>query len=351
MLTRQLGALAVGEAVAEGAEPPVEGNDAVAVVALKIAVVEIVKIRARGPFAVGDRSLEAVVRTRRPERRVLHREDEVERVRRHHQVDQTHAKVESRLDGVHRHARPGDRVDVLVVQVVDAVVDRLPVDEPVHPVEMKFPPERDDEQPRHEPHGMPRPVEVRDVVVRIQPERQHLVARPHEQRDAGGPEDVVVNLVAKEELPAVLRGPAGVVFALRALAPKRVEIEMIGAVIEPHQDEIAQVDLADPAGLEVDAAGEGGLREVPGTARDGEQQEVTRPHEARVRDHPLQHRAQPERPLEDRSIADGVGRTPLTAGVARLGRRRFRGGQGVYRHGDDVGKAAGSDKAANAPRL
>ena len=30
---------------------------------------------------------------------------------------------------------------------------------------------------------MPRPVEVRDVVVRIQPERQHLVARPHEQRD------------------------------------------------------------------------------------------------------------------------------------------------------------------------
>ena len=57
---------------------------------------------------------------------------------------------------------------------------------------------------------------------------------------------------------------------------------MIGAVIEPHQDEIAHVDLADPAGLEVDAAGEGGLREVPGTARDGEQQEVTRPHEARV---------------------------------------------------------------------
>ena len=61
MLAGELGALALGQAVAERAEPAIERERALTVIALEIAVMQVVEIGSRRPFAVGDRALVAVV--------------------------------------------------------------------------------------------------------------------------------------------------------------------------------------------------------------------------------------------------------------------------------------------------
>ena len=69
-------------------------------------------------------------------------------------MDKYAAEIDHVLDRVHRHARPRTDIDVLVVQVVHGPVERPPVDQPMDPVEMEDPPERDQHQNRHEIEGI-----------------------------------------------------------------------------------------------------------------------------------------------------------------------------------------------------
>ena len=72
-------------------------------------------------------------------------------------VNKNHAEVHEVFDGMHRQARPGIHIDVLVVEVVNMFIERLPVDEPMRPVEVKLAPKRNGKQPHDEPDRMSMP--------------------------------------------------------------------------------------------------------------------------------------------------------------------------------------------------
>lgn len=102
MFFGELGAFAVGETVAEGAEYFVEWENAAAVITFEVAVVQVVKIGAGGNLVLNDWTFETVVAVSGGEAAVLQGEQEVQRVRRNHVVNKHEAEVEGRLDGVHR---------------------------------------------------------------------------------------------------------------------------------------------------------------------------------------------------------------------------------------------------------
>lgn len=151
-----------------------------------------------------------------------------------------------------------------MVQVVHVFVERLPVGESVDAVEMKLAPERNHEEPQDEILGMRGPIEVGDVTVGIEPHGDDFVASPDEGADAGGPKNIVPDLVVEKEASAVAGGPLTVVFLPRAFAFDDVEVEVITAVVEPNEGEVTEVDLEDPSGAPFLAICDGGLSEAPG---------------------------------------------------------------------------------------
>ena len=126
---------------AERAKEPVQRQRGFPVVAIKESVMEVVKIRARGQPALEDGAFEPVMPPRRRQGRVLGVEEKMDRVRRHHEVDQDHAEIQEMLHGMHGQPGPRAGVDVLVMQIMHGLVERRPVNGAVDPVEMKFTPE------------------------------------------------------------------------------------------------------------------------------------------------------------------------------------------------------------------
>ena len=112
---RRLGPDHVRQAVAESSEDSVERQFGSAVVAIEIAMMQVVGVGARGEFAIQDGTLETVVGACRLQRRKLGVEEEVDGVRGHHTMNQQHAEIDDVFDRMHRHTGPRARVDVLVV--------------------------------------------------------------------------------------------------------------------------------------------------------------------------------------------------------------------------------------------
>ena len=150
-----------------------------------------------------------------------------------------------------------------MVQVVHVFIERLPMDEPMHPVEMKFAPEGDDEKPRHKPDRIPRPFEPWDVTIGEEPHREDFVAGPDHPSYTCGPEYIVVNLVAKKEETTVFGGPIGIVFLVPTFAFFDVEVVVKPTVVEPHHDLVSQPDLGDPAKLKIYTTDDLRLGEIP----------------------------------------------------------------------------------------
>ena len=79
-------------------------------------------------------------------------------------------------------------------------------------------------------------------MVGIGPQGHHLVGGPDRAAAGQAPEDVVANLVAKQERLAVGGEPPGVVLVPVALRPANVEQEMQAPGDRDEQAEIAGVD-------------------------------------------------------------------------------------------------------------
>ena len=77
----------IGESIPEGAEPTVQRQGGFPVVTLKIAVVEIVKIGARGQFAVEQGAFKAVVASGGRQGGVLRIEEKMQGMRWHDPMD------------------------------------------------------------------------------------------------------------------------------------------------------------------------------------------------------------------------------------------------------------------------
>lgn len=105
------------------------------------------KIGTCGQPPIENRPFKPVVAAGWRQRRMLGVEQEMDGMRGDHPVDQNHAEIQEVLDRMHRHAGPWARVHILVMEVVDALVERRPVDEAMNPVEVEFAPEGNEAQP------------------------------------------------------------------------------------------------------------------------------------------------------------------------------------------------------------
>ena len=71
-------------------------------------------------------------------------------------------------------------------------------------------------------------------MVGVQPQRHRFVRRPNPHAGKACPEDIVIQLVAKQKLTIVFCRPLLGVLAFRALGFENVEHEVIAAVPQPY---------------------------------------------------------------------------------------------------------------------
>ena len=150
-----------------------------------------------------------------------------------------------------------------MMEIMYIAVERLPVNETMHPVKMKFAPERDEEKPEHKITGVAAPFQTRDVVIGVEPEGADFVSGPDETSHPTGPKNIIVHLVAEKEEAAVPGRPVGIIFSLRTFAFQNIKMEVVAAIVEPHEDQISGVNLTDPVSGKLRAAREIRLREEP----------------------------------------------------------------------------------------
>ena len=302
----------------EGAEPLVERDRAVGVVALEVLVVEVVRV------AVGvDRALladhdllEAGMARHRRQAGMDQVEQRVHRVRGQHPVDQHAREVEQVLDRVHRQARPGAGVGVLVVQLVGDPVERRDVQQPVHQVEVDLAQQGDGEHQQREPDRMRVPGEPGHEAVGEDPERQDLVGGPDRHAAGQRPDHVVGGLAAEQEGPVVGRRPLGVVLELLPLCLADVEAQVERAEEQHGQREVAREHQRDPAGRQRPQGLDRGREVEPDADRDAGRRAGSRAagssgsRAASARSRPA------DRPDEHRRILDRLEGMPVAPAVA-----------------------------------
>ena len=171
------------------------------VVVLEVFVMEVVGIAVRCDrrLLADDDPLEPGMAVRRRQPGMKQLEQCVDRMRGHDPVDEHAGEIEQMLDRVHRDARPGARVDVVVMQLVHRAIERRPMNQPVHDVEMELAEQRDQQHEQHEPHRVGMPIEVRDDAVGEGPEGHRLVGGPDRDAAGEGPDQIVGQLAAEEE--------------------------------------------------------------------------------------------------------------------------------------------------------
>ena len=104
---------------------------------------------------------------------------------------------------MHGQAGPRSDVDVLMMEIVDQLVERPPMDQAVNPVEMELAPKRDGAQPERAVKRVGFPIGSRDAVVCRSPHVEHLVGGPDGAAADATPEDIVIDLVAEKEFGGV----------------------------------------------------------------------------------------------------------------------------------------------------
>lgn len=196
------------------------------------------------------------------------------------------AQIKDSLHGMHGHARPGIRINIFMMEIMHIAVERLPVNETMHPVKMKFAPERNEEKPEPKITGVAAPFQTRDVVISVEPEGADFVSGPDETSHPTGPKNIIVHLVAEKEEAAVPGRPVGIIFSLRAFAFENVKMEVVATVVEPHKDQISGVNLTDPVSGKLRTAREIRLREEPRNSGDREQEDIDRPQKSWVAHQP-----------------------------------------------------------------
>ncbi len=239
------------------------------------------------------------------------------RVRRDDPVNEDDAEVKQMLHRMHRQTGPRAGVHVLVMEIVDVLVERFPVNRPVDPVEMKLAPKRNRAEPKRAIHRVLAPTHIRHVPIRCRPHVPDFIRRPDRHSARAAPEDVVPQLVLEREIPIPRPQPPGVVLPLGSLRFERVEQQMPAPSHEPDQYQVPHRHLRDPIPLQRRAPLQPRLKIKPTHHRDQQPHRVPRPEEARVGEQPLEQILRARRPDKDRRVANGIIGTPFTLGVAR----------------------------------
>lgn len=295
--------------VLETAEPFIERDGAFTVVTIEVTVVQVVKVRAEANL-IAQFAFKPRMPGRRGQRGVLGIEQKMNGVRGNDPVNQRDAEIEHVFDRMHRHAGPRAGVDIVMVQVMNAVVQRLPVDQTVDPVKMKLPPEGNQEQDNDEGRRRCLEIDVGQSMICVHPHRDHLISGPGDTAAAAGPEDIVVNLVLEEEGRAAPALPAGRVFSPVAPAFPRIQIKVPAPVNDPEQRQIAQEHPADPTRLKRPAGFQARLEVRPRQQSDAEPEDI--PGEQIIQE-PAEKPQSLPRPHEDRGKRHALRGTPFPA--------------------------------------
>jgi len=163
------------------------------IVHLEILVVQVVGIGVG--VEAGIRSgldlVEADMADDRPGSRDLGVVDQQQGMRRQDQVDQAVGPVEEVLDGVHRQAGPGRRVDRVVVNRMHPFVEQRRMDQAVDREEMHLMDRRGQQHDRRKIPRIVRPAQPRHIARGEGMQEQHLDQRPERDGDEEGPQEVV----------------------------------------------------------------------------------------------------------------------------------------------------------------
>ena len=251
------------------AEPEVERNVRFPVVALEVAMVQLVEVGAGRDFPLlsDHHVLEPHMALGRGEGRVLRIQDHVDGMGRHHPVDQDAAVVQDVLNRMHGQAGPRTDIDVLVVQVVAGLVEGRPVQEPMHPVEVEQPEQRNSRQDQDEPdnlQGAGRGVQVGNDPPAVGPKHQDFVGGPRDATADAAPENVVTHLVVPQELALAGSHPVRGVLVLQPLRLLDPQPNVPGAHDDDQHHLVAEKDLQDPVPAELGRARQVRRQKVPG---------------------------------------------------------------------------------------
>ena len=290
----------LGRPVVVRAEPHVERKVVFPVIALEVAVMQLMEIRGsrNAGVSLDDERLEPDVTLCRGERGVLRIHQHVDRVRGHDPVNQNATEVKNMLNRVHGQAGPRPDVDVLVMEIVPGLVERRPMQQTMRPVEVEQPPHLDAAEQDDEVDRLLSWVDIGDGLVGVRPYHQDFVSRPGRAAADAAPEDVVAKLIAPEELALSGRHPDRGIFVLEPLGLERPESEVPPADDDHEHCHVAHIDLKYPVGSELDASGQRRLKVEPRQRRDRHVDDVPRKHVTREAEQPFEDLDRLRRPGE-----------------------------------------------------
>ncbi len=258
--------MGLGRAIVIGPEPMIQRHHGFPVVALEVAVMQMMEITAGTgdpEVSLEDQLLEPEMPLRRGKRVVLGVHQHVDGMRGHDPVNQNTAEDNQVLNRMHGQTGPGPDVDVFVMEVVYPFEEGGPVQETMEPVEVEDPNHGHADKQHDKVDRIFSWIDVGQQLVGVGPHHQHFISRPDRNSADTTPEDVVAQLVPPEELTISRLQPLGVVFVLTPLRLTRPEPVVPGTIDDDQQHEVADKHLQDPVELEGDTAGQGRLEVEP----------------------------------------------------------------------------------------
>ncbi len=185
-----------------GAKPHVERQVIFPIVALEVAVMQLVEIRSSWNTSVSldGKRLEPNVPLCWGERGVMCVHQHVDWVRGHNPVNQDATEVEDVLNRVHGQSGPWSDVDIFVMEVVPSFVEQPPMQETMGPVEVEQSPHLDAAEQDDKVDRFLSQVDVGNHLVGIGPYHQDFVSRPDCTAANTTPENIVAKLIIPKEL-------------------------------------------------------------------------------------------------------------------------------------------------------
>ena len=155
-------------------------------------------------------------------------------------------------------------------------------------------------------------------MIGVEPEGEDFIAGPDESGNTTGPEDVILNLIAKEKDAAVSRGPFRIELGFGAFRFADVEVVVKATVKEPHEHHVSGENLQHPIRFKRHATGDVGLSEKPHCKGDGQIADILGPEVAGPTEEPFGDGFESHGPLEQGGMLDGIVRAPFAANIVSV---------------------------------
>jgi len=209
------------------AQPFIERNRPVRIIALEKLVVQIVGIAAGADCTTSDdHAIETCMPLRGRESRMLQMEQHVQWMRRHNQMNQRSRKIKRMLDWMHRKAGPRPGIHVIVMQRMNPAIKRRPMNQAMNQIKVDIVKRRNEQQYREAIDRVLSPAYIRHVTIRKRPQYTGFIRRPDRYPASKSPDDVVDVLTPEEKGVIVRRRPFPIEFETVALGLPDIQEEM-----------------------------------------------------------------------------------------------------------------------------